>query len=80
MVTFGIVSAWGLTSVADHNPAIFSVPPCTEKLIKFFTEKCIKFFHLIFFVLGNFSAQIILTCCTYLKITFIVISEQPKTS
>ena len=61
-----------LTQVANHNPTIFSKPPCTEKLI--------KFFYLNFSALGTFSAQIILTCCTCLKITFILISEQPKTS
>ena len=48
MVTLGIVSGWALTNVANHNPAIFSVPPCTEKLI--------KFFYLNFSNPGNFSA------------------------
>ena len=81
MVTFGKVSGWALAHVANHNPALFSVPPCSEKLIiNFFTEKLIKFVYLNFSTSGNFSAQIILTCCTCLKITFILISEKPKTS
>ena len=29
-----IVSAWVLIPLANHNPAIFSVPPGTEKLDK----------------------------------------------
>ena len=80
MVTFGIVSGWALNHVANQNPAIFPVPQCTEKRLTFFTEKLIKFFYLNFSAPGNFSTQIILTCCTCLKITFILISEQPKTS
>ena len=56
MVTLGIVSGWALTHVANHNPAIFSVPPCTEKLSKFFTEKLVKFFYLNFSTPGNISA------------------------
>ena len=39
MVTFGIISALALTHVVNHNPAIFLAPSCTEKNIKFFTEK-----------------------------------------
>ena len=92
MVTFGIVSGWALTHVANHNPAFFffSVLPCTEKLtIKFFTERLIKFFHLLFSAPGNFPVQIIFlsrcsTCLTFItfniKITFVLFSEQPKTS
>ena len=72
MVRFRIVSGWELTHVANHNPVFFSVFPCTEKLI--------KFFYLNVSAPDNFSVQIILTCSTYLKITFILISEQPKTS
>ena len=30
-----IVSAWILIPLANHNPAIFSVPPGTEKLSKY---------------------------------------------
>ena len=48
MVIFDIVSAWALTFIANDNPAIFSVAPCTERNIKFFTEKTIKFFYLNF--------------------------------
>ena len=59
MVTFGKVSGWALTHVAKQNPPIFSVPPCTEKLI--------KFFYLNFSTPGNFSTQIILTYCTLFK-------------
>ena len=59
MVTFGKVSAWALTDVAKQNPPIFSVPACTEKLI--------KFFYLNFSTPGNFSTQIILTYCTLFK-------------
>ena len=57
MVTFGIVSGWALSHVANHNPAFFfSVPPCTEKLmITFFTETLITFFYLNFFAPGTFS-------------------------
>ena len=63
------------------QPSIFfTVPPCTEKLIiKFFTEKLITFLYLNVSAPGNFSVQIILTCSTCLKITFVLISEQPKT-
>ena len=39
MVTFGIISALALTHVTNYNPAIFLAPSCTEKNIKFFTEK-----------------------------------------
>ena len=55
MVTFDIVSGWALTHVANHNPAIFPVPQCTEKRLTFFTEKLIKFFYLNFSAPGNFS-------------------------
>ena len=81
MVTFGILSGWARTHVANHNLAFFfTVPPCTEKLIiKFFTEKLITFLYLNVSAPGNFSVQIILTCSTCLKITFVLISEQPKT-
>ena len=81
MVTFGIVSDSALTHVANQNQAFFYVPPFTEKfIIKFFTEKLIKFFYLNFSAQCNFSVQLILTFSTCLKITFILISEQPKTS
>ena len=81
MVTFGIVSDSALTHVANHNPAFFSVPPCTEKfIIKFFTEKLIKFFYSNFSAQCSFSVQLILAFSTCLKITFIRIAEQPKTS
>ena len=80
MVTFGIVSGWALTHVANHNAAFFSVLPCTEKRIRFLTEKLIKFFYFNISAPGNFSVQIILTCSTCLKITFILISEQTKMS
>ena len=64
MITFGIVSARVLIFIANHNPAIFSVPSGTEKLNKSAE--------------GRLQAKIIPTCCTCLTITFILISEQPK--
>ena len=58
-------------NVANHNPANLSVSLDTEKRNKFF---CLNFS-----IPGNLQAHIILTCCTYLAITFTPISEQSKT-
>ena len=63
MIEFGIVLAWVLTFLANHNPEIFSVPSDTENLSKS--------------AQGRLQAEIIPTCCASLTITFILISEQP---
>ena len=81
MVTSGIVSGWALTHVENHNPAFFFWPFMHWKTYhQVFHWKTYQVLYLNFSAPDNFSVQIILTCSTCLQITFIQISEQPKTS
>ena len=59
MIAFGIVSAWVLIFLVNHNPVIFSVLSGTEKRNKSAQARLL--------------AQIIPTCCTCLTIPFILI-------